>query len=147
MENLFEIINVSEGNEIRLLLGIRLKIAGYESICPVSKICKSSEELSKILERLNVNLERLQSEARNIFRGEKETHEQTLSPDMPPNEIWRTLSDTVDDGRFFDLFNQLDEGKRKEVAEYVLSQCNVFTGRGAVFSSRYNSETALLEVE
>ena len=30
-------------------------------------------------------------------------------------------------------------------AEYVLSQCNVFIGRGAGFSSRYNSETALLE--
>ena len=147
MENLFEIINVSEGNEIRLLLGIRLKIAGYESICPVSKICKSPEELSKTLEQLKTNLERLHSEALSIFKGEKGTHEQTLSSDLPPDEIWRVLSDTVDDGRFFDLFNQLDEGKRKEVAEYVLSQCNVFTGRGAVFSSRYNNETALLEDE
>jgi hypothetical protein len=147
MENLFEVINVSEGNEIRLLIGIRLKIAGYESICPVSRICKSPGELSKTLEQLNANLERLHSEALSIFRGEKEAHEQTLSPDMPPDEIWRVLSDTGDDGSFFDLFNQLDEEKRKEVAEYVLSQCNVFTGRGAVFSSRYNSETALLEDE
>lgn len=147
MENLFEIINVSEGKEIRLLFGIRVKIAGYESICPVSEIYKSPEELSEALERLTAELDRLSSKARSIFKGEQDTHDQALSPEMPPDEIWKVLSETTDEYRFIDLFNQLDREKRKEVAEYVLSQCNVFTGRGAGFSSRYNSETALLEDE
>lgn len=147
MENLFEIINLSEGNEIRLHLGIRVEIAGHESICPVTKICKSPEELSKAVERLTADLERLSSKALAIFRGEPHTHDQALSPDMPPDMVWQVLSETVDEDRFISLFNQLDEEKRKEVAEYVLTKCNVFTGRGAGFSARYNSETALLEDE
>ena len=145
MENLFEIINLSEGNEIRLQLGIRVEIAGHESICPVTRIFKSPEGLSKAVEGLTIELDGLSSKARSIFRGEPEPGDQALSPEMPPNEIWKVLSETTDENRFIDLFNQLDEEKRREVAEYVLSQCNVFTGRGASFSSRYNSETALLE--
>jgi hypothetical protein len=66
---------------------------------------------------------------------------------MSPDEIWQVLSETADEDRFIDLFNQLEREKRKEVAEYVLTQCNVFTGRGAVFSARYDSETALLADE
>jgi len=92
-------------------------------------------------------MERLSSKARSIFRGEPDTHDQALSPDMPPDKIWQVLSETADEDRFIGLFNQLDEKKRKEIAEYVLTQCNVFTGRGAGFSSRYNTDTALLEDE
>ena len=147
MENLFEIINVSEGKEIRLLVGIRINIAGQESICPVSKGYNTQDELVEALERLISDLEKLSLKAENIFKGVPGNHNPALSPDMPPEEIWQVLSETANEDLFIDLFNQLDEEKRKEVAEYVLTQCNVFTGRGAGFSSRYNNETALLEDE
>jgi hypothetical protein len=97
------------------------------------------------VEAITGGLDGLSSKARSIFRGEPEPGNQALSPDMPTEEIWKVLSATKDESSFIDLFNQLNEEKRREVAEYVLSQCNVFSGRGAVFSSRYNSETALLE--
>jgi hypothetical protein len=35
--------------------------------------------------------------------------------------------------------------KRIEVADYVLSHCNVFSGQASVFSMRYNSEEGLLD--
>ena len=33
------------------------------------------------------------------------------------------------------------EGKRKELAEHVLSHCNVFAGKAAVFFSRYDENS------
>ena len=43
------------------------------------------------------------------------------------------------------LADNLEETKRKEVAEHVLTRCNIFSGRGAVFSARYDSETGYME--
>lgn len=142
---MFEIIDVSEGKKIGLRLGIRVKVGGQESICPFSGVFRSSQELSKALERLVADLERLSSQGRAIFGGEQGAGDQALSPDMPPDEIWEILSETADETRFIALFNHLSEEKREEIAEFVLTRCNVFSGRGAVFSARYNSETALLE--
>ncbi len=147
MENLFELINVSESKEVRVMVGIRINIAGQESICPVSRVYNTQEELAEALGRFISDLEKLSLKARNIFKGVQDNHNPVLSPDMPPEEIWQVLSETANEDLFIELFNQLDEEKRKEVAEYVLTQCNVFTGRGAGFSSRYNNETTLLEDE
>ena len=68
-----------------------------------------------------------------------------LQPGMEPKEVWEILS-SIDDGEAFaDYFNNLPEVKRREVADYALTRCNIFSGKGAVFSSRYNNESALLE--
>lgn len=37
------------------------------------------------------------------------------------------------------------EGKKKEVAEHVLSRCNLFSGKAAVFSSRYDENSAQMK--
>ena len=64
---------------------------------------------------------------------------------MNAGEIWSILSAILDEGDFIQAFNALEEGKRKEVAEHVLTHCNVFSGRAAVFSSRYDDKSALME--
>ena len=64
---------------------------------------------------------------------------------MSPEEIWLILSELSQEDLFAESFNSLEEGTRKAVAEHVLTQCNVFSGMPSVFSSRYNSETGLLE--
>lgn len=42
-------------------------------------------------------------------------------------------------------FNDLEEVTRRRVADYVLTSCNVFSGRAAFFSERYESESATME--
>jgi hypothetical protein len=65
--------------------------------------------------------------------------------DMGPEEIWEILSNITDEDLFIGSFNRLEETKRNEVAEYVLTQCNIFSGKASVFSSRYNNEKGLME--
>ena len=64
---------------------------------------------------------------------------------MAPEEIWSILSGVSDEDLFIKGFNNLDEGKRRDVAEYVLTQCNIFSGKASIFSSRYNNETGLMD--
>jgi hypothetical protein len=64
---------------------------------------------------------------------------------MKPEEIWTILSAILDEGEFIQSFNALEQGKRKEVAEHVLTRCSVFSGRAAVFSSRYDDNSARME--
>ena len=63
----------------------------------------------------------------------------------PPDEIWTILSAITDNNMFADSFNGLEDGKRREVAAYILENCNIFTGRGAYFSSHYVQEKGLIE--
>jgi hypothetical protein len=68
-----------------------------------------------------------------------------IRSDMAPEEIWSVLSRTEDEGLFVEGFNSLEEPKRKEVAEHILTSCNIFSGKAAVFSSRYKEESSLME--
>lgn len=67
-----------------------------------------------------------------------------LNPDLTPAEIWAILSGDPDERSFVRRFNSLEEARRREVAEHVLTRCNVFSGRGSVFSSLYNDESSLM---
>ena len=145
MENPFEMIKVSEGREIRLRLGIRINLANQTSVCPISKVYQTPQEIADDLAGLAADLQQLASKARRLFQGEEDTgDDQVLAADMSSARIWQVLSAMEDESRFFGLFNQLKEEKRREVAEYILTQCNVFTGKGAVFSAHYNDVTACL---
>lgn len=66
--------------------------------------------------------------------------------DMPADELWKILEAVPEDILFVERFNDLEEPKRREVAEYVLTTCSVFSGRPALFSSGYDADTALLKV-
>ena len=64
---------------------------------------------------------------------------------MTEEEIWKVLTDIGDEKLFIDAFNSMDEATRKRVADHVLTRCNIFSGKGSVFSSRYNNDSGLLE--
>jgi adenosylcobinamide kinase/adenosylcobinamide-phosphate guanylyltransferase len=68
-----------------------------------------------------------------------------INPDLTPAEIWALLSGVPDEPSFVRGFNSLEESKRREVAEHVLTRCNVFSGRASVFSSLYKDDSALME--
>ena len=148
MEDIFEvkrIIDQENVDEIGVLLGIRLKIADHEITYPVSGTCDSYEALEIAVQAIEDNLKRLLSQAKDIFQGAPLQRGPDLEPDMAPEKIWATLSAMADEDLFINSFNNLGEAKRKEVAEHVLTRCNVFSGKASVFSSRYNSDSGLLE--
>lgn len=148
MEGLFELttsLDQGKDEKVEARVGIRLKMAGYETVCPLTKPCNNYEALRLEAEGIREALERTLEKARALFQRAEQQAGLGLNPDMSPEEIWSVLSVTGDEGTFVEAFNGLDEGKRREVAEHVLTRCNVFSGRAATFSARYNEDSASLQ--
>lgn len=148
MEDIFEIVTVAnkeKSGETGVRLAIRMKIGGHETPLPVLGACNSYEELEADVEAIRANLDRVMIRAKEVFQESPFPGGLQLSSDMRPEEIWSILSGTEDEDHFAEGFNGLDDSKRREVAEYVLTQCNIFSGKASVFSSRYSNESGLLE--
>ena len=147
MDKIFELVAqpVKQGEKQKeVFLGIRVKLSSFETVCPLTASCKSYPALEAEVRTIRQNLEDALKEERRLFEGSSKTDRLGLRPDMKPQEIWRILSGVSEEKDFVQAFNALEEGKRKEVAEHVLSHCNVFSGKAAVFSSRYDDQSALL---
>ena len=149
MKDIFEMItvsNVGEKSQAGISIGINVKIGGKETICPISGVCESFEGLETEVGEIYKNLEKIMERAKNIFNSSSPQAAFEMNPDLKPEELWEILASIADEKIFVDTFNKLEQAKRKEVAEYVLTRCNIFSGKGAVFSSQYNNETGLLEI-
>jgi hypothetical protein len=148
MDKIFELITQpgkEEGKKTEVRLGIRIKLSSSETTCFVTQPCQSYLALESEVQVIRQNLEEVLKEARHVFEGSSRKDKLGLRPDMNAGEIWSILSMILDEGDFIQAFNALEEGKRKEVAEHVLTHCNVFSGKAAVFSSRYDEKSALME--
>jgi hypothetical protein len=148
MDKIFE-LTTQKGKEERkkpeVRLGIRIKLSSFETTCFVTQPCQSYHALESEVQAIRQNLEEVLKEAKQVFEGSSKKDSLGLRPNMKAGEIWSVLSAILDEADFVQVFNALEEGKRKEVAEHVLTHCNVFSGKAAVFSSRYNDKTALME--
>jgi hypothetical protein len=148
MDKIFELTTQpgkGEGKKPEARLGIRIKLSSFETTCFVTQPCPSYRALETEVQAIRQNLEDVLKEAREIFEGSSKRDKLGLRPDMKAGEIWSILSAVPEEKDFMQAFNALEEGKRKEVAEHVLSHCNVFSGKAAVFSSRYDDKSALME--
>jgi len=148
MRDIFKIIKVNnqrEENKKTISIGIDFQIAGREICCPVSKNCHSYEDLAVEVGEIKRNLECVLEEAKTHFKGPAPKGDSGFEPETPAEEIWSILAGIKDESIFVERFNSLDVTKRGEVAEYVLSKCNIFSGRGSVFSARYNNGTGYME--
>jgi len=147
MNGIFRIIEEEEQkgrNKKQICIGLDLRIADKEIRCPVSRVCDSYKALAAELDGIQKRLEQIREEAKTRFQGPSIKEGPEFSPEASPEEIWSMLSG-IQEALFIERFNTLQETKRKAVAEYVLTRCNIFSGRGAVFSARYNSETGYME--
>jgi hypothetical protein len=148
MDKIFELITQpgkEEGKKTEVRLGIRVKLSSFETTCFVTQQCQSYQALESEVQGIRQNLEDVLKEARHVFEGSSRKDKLGLRSDMKAGEIWTIFSAILDEGDFIQAFNALEEGKRKEVAEHVLTHCNVFSGKAAVFSSRYDEKSALME--
>jgi hypothetical protein len=148
MENIFDLIATVRGEEGKkegCRLGIRINVRGFETICPLTPFCESYKAFEVEIQNLTKGLEQILAEARRLFEKPEPGQMFGIEPHMKAEEVWSILSRIADDSLFVAVFNKLDEAKRKEVADHVLTKCNVFSGKASLFSSRYNDGTVLLE--
>ena len=116
-----------------------------ESVLLVKK-CSSYEILHKEISRIKEELDTLLEKSRSLFEAEiGEEKSQGADEDMSAKEIWDFLSMIKDPEVLSVKFNSMSRQKRFEVADYVLSHCNVFSGPASIFSMRYNSEEGVIE--
>ena len=116
-----------------------------ESVLLVKK-CSSYEILHKEISRIKEELDALLEKSRRLFEAEiGEEKSQGVDEDMTAKEIWNLLSIIKDSEVLSVKFNSMSRQKRFEVADYVLSHCNVFSGPASIFSMRYNSEEGVIE--
>ena len=147
MEDLFALMTATDEGEGKasVRLGIRVKMAGHEAICPISRPCGSYEALKKESQVIIDRLKEIEQSAQTLF---KDPHSQSginIDPDMPPEEAWDILSTITDEATLVATFNDLHTSQRQAVAEHVLTRCNIFSGKATIFSSRYDSVSGVLQ--
>lgn len=134
---------VGISKEITIADGRGSNLNGSISLVPG---CDSYEMLEKEIASIKGELDRLLEESKGIFGGQGKIQETfTIDESKSPQEIWDFLSTIAATEVFSATFNGMSYEKRIEVADYVLSHCNVFSGPASVFSMKYNSEEGLLE--
>ena len=121
-----------------------MRLAGHDTTCPISRPCDSYEALEIEVQAIKDGLNSLLAKGKELLPETTAEEGLNLSSDLEPEEIWSILSDLSDEDLFVKSFNNLDEVKRREVAEHVLTKCNVFSGKASVFSSRYDNETGCM---
>ncbi len=140
------VLNESQGNRSpKVRLCVRCDLSGETFLHPVTQDCASIEDLEAEARKLHAELERALERGRRALAGSAETGGSCFPEDMSVEELWHVLETVGDDAMFVQRFNQLDDSLRRDVAEHVFTSCSVFSGRPAVFSSRYNADTALLD--
>ncbi len=149
MKGIFDLIKYpggKEGEKPEIRLGLRLKIGDQETVCPLTEPSGSYEALENGVQTIKQDLGRVMEKARDLFKGDRSSEgELDFDAEMEPAQVWALLSEIEDVDQFVKIFNDLDEPRRKEIAEHVLTHCNVFTGKASVFSSRYDNESGFME--
>lgn len=146
MANIFNIIESpagDDGEDKGLFIGIDLRIADQEMTCPVSEQCRTSADLDRATAKLEADLDQAREAGQNRLERHSvsESGMAALSSDVPPDAAWDVLAQISDETEFVRSFNALDEGQRKQIAEHVLTQCNVFQGRASRFAQSYDHAT------
>ena len=119
------------------------ELSGSVSLIPK---CSSYGILERAVTRIKEELDTLLQKSKKILEvegGEEEDWE--VSEDMGAGQIWDILSKIKDPELLAVRFNGLSHQKRLEVADYVFTHGNIFSGAASVFSARYNSEKGMLD--
>ena len=147
MADIFKIIEIhdKEDDKSGICIGIDVRIAGRDVSCPISGVCYSDKDLAVEVEKIQESLNRIAESGKGFGGIDLPDKGLRIMPEMAPEEVWSILSEIEDDKLFVESFNALDPARRNGVAEHVLSNCSIFSGKGAVFSSRYDNKTGLLK--
>ena len=146
-----EIEKGADGKTARVGVSVSIDITNDEGSCINGLVvfipqCTSYVSLAGEVTRIKEELDTLLERSREAFgTGADEKETLSLDEEMSARELWDILSKIENQETLSRRFNILSRQKRFEVADYVLTHCNVFSGAGSVFSIRYNSKEGLLE--
>ena len=139
MSNIFEIIQgrkESDDSNSTFSLGIKIKIGKFETI--------SYDGLESEINSLINELDDVKKKLESYSTQNRNAGVLAIDDNASPHDIWEVLSTAADNSLLIEQFNSLSESRRRELADYVFVNCNMFTGKGAYFSAHYVQETALL---
>lgn len=100
--------------------------------------CSDKETLLSYVKILKEKIENILSKAKALEEPKERQR------DLAPEQLWKEIS-AMNDEEAVSFYNSLDEQKRREFADFVFSHCNVFSGKGRLFSERFDSETNTLK--
>jgi hypothetical protein len=116
---------------------------GFVALVPE---CEGIEQLKRAINQLKEELDSMLREGTALFRRHQAERETTLKPvPKTPQEIWKAMEGSGDLDEMRQYFNLLPLEKRKEVANFIFSNVNIFKGAASVFSQHFNEESCLVE--
>jgi hypothetical protein len=117
---------------------------GYVSLTPD---CETMEEFEKALAHFKKSMDSILESAKTTFqRHQAKVKDQKAATDFHTSEeIWQALEECSSIEEMRVRFNELSLKKRQEVADFVLTQLNIFQGAASIFSQHYNEQEYLLE--
>jgi hypothetical protein len=130
---------------------VRLVVRGYPSdakgFVSLTPECDTIEGLEQAMAELKKNMESLLRRAREKFQMHlvQADGETAVANFDSTEEIWRTLEQCASIEEMRESFNSLGRQKRQEVADFVLTQLNIFKGAASTFSQHYNEAEHCLE--
>ena len=128
---------------VDMMNGKGSKLSGSALLIPKCSSYRILEqEVARIKEELDIVLEK-SKKAFEVEGGEEADWE--VDENMGSEQIWDILSKIKGPELLSAKFNSLSHQKRLEVADYVFTHGNVFSGAASAFSTRYNSEKGMLE--
>ena len=128
---------------IEMTNGEASKLSGSALLIPR---CRSYEVLEEEVARIKEELDILLEKSKRIFEVEGGREEDwQVNENMGAEQIWDILAKIKDPELLLTKFNSLSHQKRLEVADYVFTHGNIFSGTASVFSTRYDSEKGTIE--
>ena len=119
------------------------RVSGQTLLTPK---CISYKTFEAEVFQIKEQLDKILDKSRQIFEaGGGEDYSLNLDENLTDKELWDIMSTIKDVDVLLEKFNGMSHQKRVEVADYILSHANIFSGTGSVFSERYNSEKEILE--
>jgi hypothetical protein len=112
----------------------------------LARECEGVEQLESAISGLKGRLDQLLEQGRALFRKRQAEREATLKPaPSTPQEIWKAMEGSGNLDGMREHFNPLPFEKRKEVADFIFTNVNIFKGAASLFSQHFNEEACLLE--
>lgn len=134
-----------EAGEVRVRLVVKAYPSdsrGYVSLTPD---CETIKDFEKALLNLKRSIDSILQTAQSTLQKHQAKDETALSDFHTAEEIWRALEECSSIEEMRVRFNELSLRKRQEVADFVLTQLNIFKGAASLFSQHYNELEYLLE--
>ncbi|MGQ9858163.1 MAG: hypothetical protein ACUVS3_05670 [Thermodesulfobacteriota bacterium] len=111
----------------------------------LTEACSTMSALEAEVDQLCRDLMALLGEARDLMA--KAQKEAAPLQELPENakELWELMERCGSLEEMKRLFNALQDGKRRELADFIFGNVNVFKGAGAMFAQHYDEEQGRLE--